>query len=126
VRGWFMRVTGKVGLRNGSASGTSWLKEPRGSAASPKACPELVEGQAPALDAVVAHGERPSRPLRGALRHEVVGSYSREFSLERARRAEPALDRRPDGGGDVVFASIGVDDYAAQRLRRRNVEERPP
>src|ERR1700733_16118802 len=45
----------------------------------PKACPELVQGQAPALGSVRAHGERPSRPLRGALRHEVVGSYSREL-----------------------------------------------
>ena len=39
---------------------------------------------------------------------------------------EPALDRRPNGGGDIVFASIGVDDCAAPGLGGGDVEERLP
>ena len=36
------------------------------------------------------------------------------------------LNRRPNGRGDLVLASIGVDDGAAPRLGRGDVEERPP
>src|ERR1700722_4165540 len=46
--------------------------------------------------------------------------------LERAHGMEPTLDCRPYGRGDVVFASIRLDDCAAQRLRRSDVEECPP
>ena len=49
-----------------------------------------------------------------------------ELGLERARRIEPALDRRPNGRGDLVFDAVGVDDGAAPRLGGGDVEERPP
>src|ERR1700733_4711496 len=90
-----------------------------------------VSKHAPALDAVGAHRRVPSTGSGQALRgrfavpqDEVVGSYSCEPGLECARRMEPGLDCRPYGGGDVVFASIRVDDCAAQRLGRSDVEER--
>ena len=47
-------------------------------------------------------------------------------ALTARRRIEPRLDRRPDGGGDLVFASVGVDDDAAPGLGGGDVEERPP
>ena len=92
-------------------------EEPRGSAAS-RSTLQLSTPSAP----TGASFEAASRRLRTRW----VGSCSCELRLERARRIEPALDRRPNGGGDVVFASIGVDDDAAQRLGRGDVEERPP
>ena len=55
-----------------------------------------------------------------------LGFLHAELGLERARRMEPALDCRPYGRGDVVFASIRVDERAAQRLGRSDVEECPP
>jgi hypothetical protein len=67
----------------------------------------------------------PGSSARGS-RAVAVGNDSCTLRLERACWVEPGLDRRPDGGGDVVFASVGVDDDAAPRLGRGDVEERPP
>ena len=74
--------------------------------------------------------ERPSRPRFAAPQHEGPSAAFRNSScklgLERARRIEPALDCRPNGGGDLVFGSVGVDDDATQRLGCGDFEERPP
>ena len=48
------------------------------------------------------------------------------FAFSAAHGIEPALDRRPDGGGDIVLASVGIDHDAATGLGGGNIEERPP
>ena len=53
-----------------------------------------------------------------------AGSWA--VRLERRRRIEPRLDRRPDGGGDLVFAPPGVDDDTTPGLGGGDVEEGAP
>ena len=87
-----------------------------------------VSKHAPALDAVGAR-ESALRGRFAALQDEgqTVGNYSCELGLERGRRIEPALDRRPNGRGDsssLPSASMTAQRKGSAAAMSRNARRR--